>query len=519
MSGALMQLATYGTQDFMLSGNPQISFFSQAYMRYTNFAIEQIEHPFDNDTFGSTLSCVIPHDGDLIHHLHFKIELSELAVGGTEDVNNLARWVSYLGEIMIKEVNIKIGSITIDKHYSNWLHIWNKLTLSKSERELYNKMIGNVIELADPGYFVKAIDNAANKIYLVQDIDSNNRTLSQARKPKYTLHIPLQFWFNRNPGLALPLIALPSVDVKIEIKLNSVNKLYYYNLGVSGASAPTAPTISKASLLIDYVFLDTDERRRFANKKHEYLIDQVQEITDNVSAGNYQKSVELTQLRHPVKELIWVAQANHVTDYSTLNSESNESAPGGNGRGAQWFNYSNVHWPQGEEQYTNNGSSSIDYRLGGTNMAQSSGEYTNDEEYDFVYRDLIDDLPAGATINNPILSARLQVNGQDRIKEMPGSYFSDVQVHEHHPNAHNCIGINVYSFSLRPEEYQPSGTMNFSRVNNAKLYLKFDRNFIDSKISGNGSTVVGNTGASIKVYAVNYNVLKVSDGNAGLSYN
>ena len=293
---------------------------------------------------------------------------------------------------MIDEVSIEIGGQTIDKHYGDWLIIWNELTQTAEKQDGYDWMIGNKSDLTSS---------------TVDDI-----------KDATTLYIPLQFWFCRNPGLALPLIALQYHEVKFNITFASFATVH--RTDDSGLATPSLD----ASLYVDYIYLDTDERRQFAQVQHEYLIEQLQFTgAESVSSGTSSIKSKLA-LNHPCKELVWV-----------VHEDDNEPAV-----------------------YSGSGSN-----------------------------------------GNSVVDAKLQLNGQDRFSTRSGDYFNLVQPYQHHTRIPSD-GIYVYSFALNPEQHQPSGTVNMSRIDNATLQL---------------STNVADD-AKLRVYAVNYNVLRIMAGMGGL---
>ena len=308
----------------------------------------------------------------------------QATVGAVDVSTDKFAWHENLGHNLIDEVSIEIGGQTIDKHYGIWLNIWNDLTQTSEKADGYSNMIGNVDSMT--------LYNAGG---------------AGAETPAYTMYIPLQFWFCRNPGLALPLIALQYHEVKFNITFSNFNANLYQTDG-----SPSKPTLD-ASLYVDYIYLDTDERRQFAQVQHEYLIEQLQFTgAEAVSASSAYKSK--LALNHPCKELVWVIQ--------------------------------------------DSGASASPLAL------------------------------------KTIDSAKLQLNGQDRFSERDGSYFNLVQPYQHH----TCIprdGIYVYSFALNPEQHQPSGTVNMSRIDNATLHI-----------------TTGAGGGNLKVFAVNYNVLRVMAG-------
>jgi len=411
-----MQLVAYGAQDIYLTGNPQITFFKVVYRRHTNFAVESIEQTFNGAVdFDKRVTATISRNGDLVKQMYLEVDLP--SVGGT----TAPEWVYGVGNALVKEVEIEIGGQLIDRHYGEWMNIWSELSVPEGKRRGYDNMVLNNAEAGQMGHQTANAATAAKRVY-----------------------VPLQFWFCRNPGLALPLIALQYHEVKVNLTTRPLNEL------VCGTNA-TAPTGSLGcKLYVDYVYLDTDERRRFAQVSHEYLIEQVQFTGDeSVSAGSSKNST--LNFNHPVKELIWVCRG---TIHGTQALDRTDF-------GNSWFNFT------------------------GTANASSAEAFT---------------------------TAKLQLNGHDRFTERNADYFRKVQNFEHHTRVprvgadlvtdnHLEQNIYTYSFALSPEEHQPSGTCNFSRIDNAVLQL--------------GSVTVAGV---LKVYAVNYNVLRIMSGMGGLAY-
>jgi len=377
MGGGLLQLVAYGAQDVYLTGNPQITFFKVAYRRHTNFSMESIEQTFNGTAdFSRRVTCQISRNGDLIHRMYLQTTIT----GASFAAN------SYAGLALVKSVELEIGGQRIDKQYGDWMYVWNELSLPYGKRAGFKTMVG-------------------------ADVTVSTNT---------TLYIPLEFWFCRNPGLALPLIALQYHEVKVNLEFEA-----------AAAAGITAGTMGTTSLWVDYVFLDTDERRRFAQLSHEYLIEQLQ-FTGEETVTTGANKIKLN-FNHPVKELVWVLQE----------------------------------------------------------AAAKFGVYSDDG-------DAGDFARSGANLCSV---AKLQLNGHDRFAERAGKYFNLVQPYQHHENVPSNTGINVYSFALKPEEHQPSGTLNFSRIDSAVLNI-----------------TAAAAATKCRVYAVNYNVLRVMSGMGGLAY-
>ena len=386
MGGGLMQLVAYGAQDIYLTGNPQITFFKVVYRRHTNFSMESIQQTWAGkfstgaDPAGAgRCTATIARNGDLVSRLYVELtsDWSPSSAGHTANVG--AQWID--------TVECEIGGQTIDRQYGHWMEAWAELTEP------------------NPSGFCAATTGSTGTNFQIMAQMGGNLKASYATHGTY--HIPLRFWFCENPGLALPLIALQYHEVKIILTGNSIS-------GVSNSGNP--------QLWADYIYLDTDERRRFAQVSHEYLITQIQ--YQNFSTNN--STCTLT-FNHPVKELIWTGK-----------------------------------WTEGK--FT---------------------QLTDKSTY------------------------QLKLNGHDRFAARDRNYFTVSQIWQYHTGFGNIgaqntngHGIAVYSFALKPEEHQPSGTCNFSRIDNAQLV----------------TTVGTGTVAPNNIYAVNYNVLRIMSGMGGLAY-
>ena len=438
-----MQLVAYGAQDIYLTGNPQITFFKVVYRRHTNFSMECIQQSFNGSMAisDSSLTAIISRNGDLISNMHLDVLFPantnvlnpNIAVGvGSTDYLN---YVNNTGHALIDFVELEIGGQKIDKHYGHWLDVWNELCdHDQSENLMINKH--------------ESRDN-------VQNIGpSNDLTALQ-------LYVPLKFWFNRNPGLALPLIALQYHEVKLKLATRNINTLINFRRA-AGAATISVTTPPSVNLWVDYIYLDTDERRRFAQQSHEYLIEQLQYQNSTMS-----NSIKLN-LNHPVKELIWTVQdARVITSHTGATSDADPTAnvPGAAfgaavslQDGHDWFNY----------------------------MANQGNE----------------EVIGGSTSNEHFDTFKLLLNGHDRFTERKASYFRNIQPLQ---AGHRLSLKHVYnySFAIKPEEHQPSGTCNFSRIDNGRMTF---------------TNAVTDENETINIYAVNYNVLRIMSGMGGLAY-
>ena len=559
MGGGLMQLVAYGAQDVYLTGNPQITFWKVTYRRHTNFAVESIEQTFNGQAdFGRRVTCTISRNGDLAYRTYLQVTLPEInqqmananAQPGADDQGVFARWLDFPGEQLIAQVEVEIGGQRIDRQYGDWMHIWNQLSLTVDQERGYKAMVGQTTQLTyitDPAF--ANVDGPCSSDAPRQVCAPRNAL------PETTLYVPFQFWYCRNPGLALPLIALQYHEVKINLDLRPIDECLWAvsSLNCDGptngqkVTAAYAQSLVAASLYVDYVFLDTDERRRMAQNPHEYLIEQLQ-FTGDESVGSSSNKIKLN-FNHPCKELVWVVQPDGNVDYC---SSLECGTPLFKLFGAQPFNYTDavdalpnaVHAYGTEnslagqiDQSTGQGNSQAFITVdgifeqagaqgtsgvptpgwGGIPGSSGAGNYSQPRFGDnqiqgvtvsdagtFVLAETALDLHCWGM--NPVVVAKLQLNGQDRFSEREGTYFDIVQPYQHHTRTPDT-GINVYSFALKPEEHQPSGSCNFSRIDNATLQLVLSN-----------ATVEGTNTAKVRVYATNYNVLRVMSGMGGLAY-
>ena len=464
MSGGLLQLIAIGVQDLYLTGNPQVSLFKIIYRRHTNFAIESVRQTFDGEVdFGKSVTTRINREGDLLHKIVIEVDLPEIvSLNG-----NTISWVNAIGHAMIDKIELYIGELLIDRHYGEWLEIWSELALDASKRDGYNNMV------------------------------SKFESFTTVKGPT-TVLIPLQFWFCRNVGLALPLISLQYHEVKIITKFRNFDELWTFGPNNNYTASKTDTTVTKtlgipfnngdigkiiywgdgstdkisayinssqvtvltsgtqasqniytkpddrpiktysmldARIYSDFIYLDTMERSFFAKNKHEYLIEQVQFDADT----NYQKGQRFLKIpldfNLPTKEIIWVSQLARYKEDNDL------------------FNFTNGMDP---------------------NSIKS----------------------------DPIEKAVILFNGTERFEERIGKYFRLVQPYHHHTRISNQY-IYVYSFAMAPEKSQPSGSANCSMLNTFDLRLTYNLAVTDS---------------NVRVYGVNYNVLKIQSGMGGLLY-
>ena len=507
MGGGLMQLVSYGAQDIYISGNPQITFWKILYKRHTNFAVESIEVTFNGQAdFNKRVTAIINRNADLMYKTYVQVTLPEKKITGTEGF----RWVNYIGHRLVKQVEVEIGGQRIDRQYGDWMQIWTQLATDAGNVAALDEIVGNSHDLV--------LMKRGTGIALDATCSSDETTSScvpRAGTPAKTLYIPLQFWFCRNPGVAIPLIALQYHEVRVNVDFDTWQNCQYAESTTGVTEQANQLSLAAASLYVDYVYLDTEERRRFAQQSHEYLIEQVQ-YTGAESITSSSNKIQLN-FNHPVKEIMWVVQRDSFVDCANTSWLAVAGGP-------QPFNYSDDFSSDGmimsllsqaNGATANNAAATNTKGLGAAPTYASQGndnstDTTGSKEFESGVNYLLAKVILSSGVRcegkNPVEVGKLQLNGQDRFTEREGSYFDRVQPYQHHSRTPST-GINCYSFALRPEEHQPSGTCNFSRIDKATLQLTVSLN-----------TVVSARTAQVRVYALNYNVLRVMSGMGGLAY-
>jgi len=524
MGGGLLQLIAYGTQDIYLTGNPQITFFKIVYRRHTNFSMESIKQTIDgaatiSSTGTATGSVIISRNGDL---------LSQVYVRCDQDTTSGIK-----GDHLVEDVEIEIGGQRIDKHYREWNQVWSELSTPASKADGF-----------------KYLNGSFSNNLVTGGLGGVGGTSQQS------IMYPLQFWFCRNIGLAIPLIALQYHEVKL--KFNWGSGADAEGLSRSGTAAVT-PTVE---VWADFIYLDTDERRRFSQVSHEYLIEQLQLQEEGTSRSNYRLNFD-----HPVKELIWTVPTS-LTEADSIITQQLKIEINGHERFVfQDKEYFQIRQPMmyhtSVPGYNIKESDRIEmirpiaiaYRAPGTASSPTSstlhhtaGTYSGTTGLTtfelkigntFIAMDISKNLPKVGDI--------LEIEKQDVSESLSGNRYRTIiaQISSveaitdgwkfgcHILDESNKIGANliaatadddltfiniigrlqnprsrcsqlekdiyVYSFALNPEDHQPSGTCNFSKIESAKLLL-------DS------------SGTIDNIYAVNYNVLRIMSGMGNLAY-
>ncbi len=485
MTGGLIQLASYGGADIYITGNPEITYFKTVYRRHTNFAKESIiQHINGRVGYGRTVNIDITRAGDLVGAIWLQLRPPIFKTANTW------YYTQGLGNALVKRVDLVIGGQLIDRQYGEWMAIWEELSVSTGRR---------------PGLDAMTLTNVPMTLL---------ETKTTENSAPY-LNVPLQFWFCRNPALALPIVAMSLHEVRLQLEFGSLEDITgsyvlpasasEYGLIVPEGDDPDRGDMAKydngqnmeCEVWATYYHLDSDERRQLTQSPLEYLIEIVQHkgayapsggsIIPSRSpypqtTGNNPITFDVKNIRYdlgfanPVKELIWGIRplldipASAVSDYSTYRTRARPS------------------------------------------FAQFWGEFD---------------------------SAVIRFNGQDRMKDRPDDHFLLTQNYQRHtrvPRYNQLTGskqseennptgsvysnrIYTYSFGLNPEQYQPSGTANFSKLDDATLEIR--------GISINDPLVWSDEDDSIKkyfnglelvVYATSYNVLRVRDGMCGLAF-
>jgi hypothetical protein len=345
MPGGLLQLVAYGAQDAYLSGNPQITFWKGLYKRHTNFAMEPFRVNLTGQAnWGVKHSAILGRHADLLYSTYIEVELPYYVANSTTQA---AMWNNdglYLGFYLIKYVELDIGGQVIDRIYGEWLALWTQLSNEYMQIIKIQAMVGGMInETFSNG---NCQDYGATKLVNKDALCASN---GRPAKPN-TFYIPLYFFFTKNPGAALPLIALQYHEVKINIQWNDVK--FIAGDFTSKTTVPAQPV--QAAVYVDYIYLDTEERRRMAQQSHEYLIEQTQ-YNEEKGITSSSNRIDLT-FNHPVKELVWVVQPAWYTDCQLAAQQSPAETR------LQPFTY-NVH-PIYEQWLQINGQDRLDKRYG-----------------------------------------------------------------------------------------------------------------------------------------------------------
>lgn len=508
MPGGLLQLAAYGAQDLYLTGNPQITFWKTVYRRHSNFAMENIYVYLDTapnltTTTITQVQVKIPRNGDLLSNIYFTIDMPDIYSNEYLQF----KWIPNFAQRLVRKASVSINGMQVDQQYSQWLNIWSQLSLTDGKRISYDNMTANIPDYTQP------------KLYYGNYGETNIPTINARR-----VYVPLPFWFCLNPGLAIPLVALQRSDVYVDLELAPLNDLFtirgysvdmvlngstfdyiadqneanqiqtymtaqgvndpnnWFWFFVNGSGTPTGKWSQNYFISSKYIYLDDDERRKFAQSTHEYLITQVDAYSEaDINVTNYTLNFKF---QHPSKEIILVTQRNDVFLFN------------------QWFNYTG--------------------KINHNKVVTLQDLYTqfvkdpNLNSIENLLHPLVNEVErAGRTADgihifddagsNLLLGARLLFNGNERFENVDYVFLNYLQPYEAHTFCPDK-GVYVYSFSLNPENFQPSGSANFSRINKAEYELRL-RTFKRK-----------NTGVDLTIYTYNFNVLRIMGGLGGLVF-
>jgi hypothetical protein len=468
--GGLLQLVATGKQDLFLVGNPQISFFKMVYRRHTNFATECQPMYFDGTpNFGQRITCLVPRRGDLLGRVYLDVTLPQIY----DASGNPLSYTNAIGHALITEITFEVGEQEIDRQTGEWMEIWTQMTTPAGQRDALNQMIGRLDQYLEPQ---------------TSTIPPENIIAPGPQSEGLRLLIPLQFYFCNNPGLYLPLLALQYSPIRINITLTPLQQLFWANPYNYPAIVPDPANdqsnwkpacqisvdctsqIKNMMLWGEYVYLDVEERRMFVSTSHEYLIEQVQ-YTPPYSITNQQTTATISiEFNHPIKEFFFVAQRDEMINRN------------------EWFNYSSLAIKEPVPSYVT------------------------------PYLNLINS-PTGRT--DLISLAKLQLDGYDRFPNRTPFYFRLQQPYDHHTTTPVEAYIYNYCFALRPEDSQPTGTMNASRIDSIVWQIQMN------PILSQQFNTVTNTPVPewqqrgpchIVVYGHNYNVFRVINGFGGLLF-
>jgi hypothetical protein len=529
MGGGLLQLVAHGAQDAYLSGNPQITFWKGLFKRHTNFAMEPFRVRLTGvPSWGNKQSVTLARHADLLYSTYLDVVLpTTQVVSGVEKNVDWNNEQGRLGYNLLDYVELEIGGQVIDRLYSEYLYLWDTLSADANKSYQLYQMVGGGGDSRRTDGGPMAVNTSdtdsasgSGRFYGYRPPSGQGNVQATGRPSSgQVLTVPLPFSYTRNPGAALPLIALQYHEVKINILWNK------WQLVTANFRGVPPPPPSSVSIYVDYIYLDVDERRRMAQESHEYLIEQVQFNEEKGLAAGANR-IDLT-FNHPVKELIWVVQPDRFTNCKIADKFNNSSANYGSPRPVLKPTASQVASVQ-----TPTATLGVGCRL---------------TPFTYTYLDQswapgVTPIVSGAGFTQPVFEQHLQINGQDRLDRRGGDYYNKVQPYQHHtgtmkpegfdvtpyvgteanagggnastdaptavPQSHR--GIYTYSFALKPEENQPSGTCNFSRIDTATIVMNMSGNYVVDESSDN----VWN----VRVYAINYNILRVMSGMAGMAY-
>ena len=526
-----MQLVVKGPQDFFLTNKPEFTYFKNVFKRYVNFSKENIKVLFSGkQNFGETIKCKLTKNGDLIKNMYLKIILEE---------NNTKTWgyVKKLGFAIIKNITLMINNETVETHTGKILNMIHELEKNNGQNSNFDKMIGNV----------------------------NDMTKISENHNKYSLYIPLKFWFCKFNSLALPIVCLKNNMINISVTFNeAINCINY-----KGNTVPTdLPEIKSVYLLTDYILLENDELNKYKVNKHEYLIEQYNTNKFNITSynqinklkfGHQCKSIhwltnqtkfkdrtsylawaldnDWSEAKNIFAKLIWLATRDGLSaDGLTISYNPTTYNPGdspslissGNtllenliskvDAYILFYDTTTVDATTENVALIRNDLTFEDMTLTIDELKNDANNTTNQSTFFDLHKiNIIDIFNHGNFVDgsdNPIISSNLKINGHS-IFNLSGLYFNNIKSFYDYKNSPSN-GINSYSFAFYPSKIQPSGTYNLSKINNLTLNIKIGKDNTDDK----GTYFTNNfKSGELEVYILNYNLLKIEKGECRIFYN
>ena len=531
MSGALLQLAALGSQDPYLTSNPEITLFKKKINRYSNFSTGTIQVNFDGNgvNFGTSQTATIDNSGDLIYKTTLVLKLEK---------NTSKTWgyVDRLGHAIIDNISVNVGGTELDIQYGDFMYIYNELNRNDSHDDNFDVMIGNVSSM--------------------KNIDVEHE--------EYTLYIPLNFWFTKSTFLTFPVCAINSQNFQVTVTLNEAIDCINYK----GSTEPTdLPNVTSSYLLVDYIYLDLAEQSLFKTEQHNYLIEQVQDLSDNI---NLQTSRVNLSFDKPCKYIIWATNLDRFynrnkylsfafdNDFEKAREEFAKLVWLSTRNGLDMSDVDNpkiifssdfVNIGEIPEMVTG-GNTILETLVKKVKGIILFAENINDQikanatidnvvltENTITYEDMsktIDEIKEGDnttaaqtlfldknTLNirdvfnygnyinrtdNPVISSALLLNGREKFQQRDSNYFNSI-VPYYNFNNKPADGINVYSFSLNPMNVEPTGTINFGMINdNKELILTIGK---ENKINSTHFNNFYKSGR-LRLFAYNYSLLTIS---------
>lgn len=466
MGGGLMELIARGVQDIFLIGNPQITFFKAIYRRHTNFAMQPILQTIDGSIdFNKKVEAKISRSGDLLSAMFLEVDLPKLVATNGSPIS----WINAIGHALIEYVEIEIGGQSIDKHYGEWLEIWSELTLDES----YQNGYGNMISKYDSFTTVSG---------------------------PLTLAIPFQFWFCRNVGLALPLIALQYHEIKVIIKFRKFSELWSFGPNDYYTASKTDTTIT-TTYGPEFTSVDVGKKFYWEDGTIDVITalvdDNPRQVIVSDSSSIMSQSCYSQYNDTPIQSYS-ITDARLYADYIFLdNYERKKFAMNRHEYLIEQVQYND------EVSYLS-GQSTLTVNLDEFNLPVKEliwvcqlTKYSESNDL-FNFSDTVDQLQIKS---DPMNSATILFNGQERVDYRKGIFYRLIQPYQKHtrvPRSH----IYVYSFAMKPEQHQPTGTANFSKIDSKEIRMVMK--------NGLGSALV-------RVYSLKYNILRIMKGMAGLA--